>query len=61
MKDIDEDWNKLTKRLEFHLFTIDSQQAQLEEDEGSTPAPSLEIKKILEDYRRFGSITKKYT
>jgi hypothetical protein len=61
MKDVDEDWTVLNKRLEFHLFTIDSQQTQLEEDErieGSTPAPSPEIKKILEKYRRSVSITR---
>jgi hypothetical protein len=60
MKDINEDWNTLTKRLEFHLFTVDSQQAQLEEDErieGSTPPPSPEIKKIMEEYRWYGAIT----
>ncbi|PVF93863.1 hypothetical protein CPB86DRAFT_876796 [Serendipita vermifera] len=53
--DVDADWIILEKRLRFHLATLDSQQAQLEEDEridGSTPEPSPEIKKILEDYRR---------
>jgi hypothetical protein len=63
MKDVDEDWVALSKRLEFHLFTIDSQQAQLEEDEkveGSTPAPSPEIKKILEEYRKYEAITRTY-
>jgi hypothetical protein len=64
MEQVNEDWRILRKRLEFHLFTIDSQQAQLEEDErieGSTPAPSPEIRKILEEYRRYGSITRIYT
>jgi hypothetical protein len=63
MEQVNEDWRILRKRLEFHLFTIDSHHAQLEEDEqieGSTPAPSPEIKKILEDYRRSGSIIRAY-
>ncbi|PVF91469.1 hypothetical protein CPB86DRAFT_770645, partial [Serendipita vermifera] len=53
--DVDANWLILEKRLKFHLATLDSQQALLEEDEsidGSTPEPSPEIKTILEDYRR---------
>ncbi|PVF91347.1 hypothetical protein CPB86DRAFT_878577 [Serendipita vermifera] len=53
--DMNANWTILEKRLKFHLATLDSQQAQLEEDEkidGSTPEPNAEIKQVLDDYRR---------
>ncbi|PVF91692.1 hypothetical protein CPB86DRAFT_878380 [Serendipita vermifera] len=55
MADVNANWLILEKRLKSHLATLDSQQALLEEDEridGSTPQPSPEMKKILEDYRK---------
>jgi hypothetical protein len=64
MDDVNENWSILVKRLKYHLAAIDSQQAHLEEDEkieGSTPAPSPEIKKILEEYRRSAPITQTRT
>jgi hypothetical protein len=60
---MDENLSIFVKRLKYHLATIDGQQAHLEEDErieGSTPAPSPEIKKILEEYRRSASIIRTY-
>jgi hypothetical protein len=64
MDDVNENWYILVKRLKYHLATLDSQQAHLEEDErieGSTPAPSPEIKGILEEYRRSALITRTCT
>jgi hypothetical protein len=64
MDDVNENWSILVKRLKYHLATVDSQQAHLEEDErieGSTPAPSPEIKKILEEYRRSAPIIRTCT
>jgi hypothetical protein len=58
MDDVNENWSILVKRLKYHLATIESQQAHLEEDErieGSTPAPSPELKKVLEEYTRSAS------
>ncbi|PVF94543.1 hypothetical protein CPB86DRAFT_665632, partial [Serendipita vermifera] len=54
VNNVNEDWDILIKRLNFHLATIEYQQSQLEEDEkiakGSTPPPNSEIKKLLGDY-----------